>query len=130
MGRLVASRWTGDNTAKQTEEVDDAKDRDHAEHEGMPGGTHDEAYDGYASETDNENERYDHDNDDVEDEIDDDFREDDHDDSSSSYISDSENELDLSGLQHFLHLNTLYLLFYLLDASRFDICLLLELTTF
>ncbi|KAB1227720.1 Glucosidase 2 subunit beta [Morella rubra] len=98
LGRLVASRWTGDNTAKQTEEVDDAKDRDHAEHEEMPGGTHDEEYDGYASETDNENERYDHDNDDVEDEIDDDFREDDHDDSSSSYISDSENELDLSDI--------------------------------
>ena len=102
MGRLVASRWTGENTAKQTEEVDATKDNDHEE---MPGGTHGEESDGYASETDNDNGRYDDDNDDVEDEVDEDLAEedhDDHDDSSSSYNSDSEIESDLSGLQQFV----------------------------
>ncbi|XP_059430441.1 glucosidase 2 subunit beta [Corylus avellana] len=95
LGRLVASRWTGENTAKQTEEVDATKDNDHEE---MPGGTHGEESDGYASETDNDNGRYDDDNDDVEDEVDEDFREEDHDESSSSYNFDSEIESDLSDI--------------------------------
>ncbi len=63
----------------------------------MPKSTHDEEYDGYASETDDDNHRYD-DDDDIEDEVDEDFREEDHDDS-SSYKSDSETEPVLSGLQ-------------------------------
>lgn len=100
LGRLVASRWTGENTGKQTEEVDATKDNDHQEHEEMPRGTHGEESDGYASETDNENERYDDDdNDDVEEEIDEDFREEDHNDPSSSYKSDSEIESDLSDIE-------------------------------
>jgi protein kinase C substrate 80K-H len=99
LGRLVASRWTGENTAKQTEEVDATKDNEHEEHEELPRGTHGEESDGYASETDNDSERYDDDNDDVEDDVDEDFRDEDHDDPSSSYKSDSEIESDLSGLQ-------------------------------
>ncbi|KAG2675308.1 hypothetical protein I3843_13G156400 [Carya illinoinensis] len=97
LGRLVASRWTGENTAKQAEQVDAAKGDDHEEHEEMPRGTHDEEDDGYASETDNDNQKYDDDNDDMEDEVDEDFRVD-HDDSSSSYKSDSDTELDLSDI--------------------------------
>ncbi|GMY16081.1 glucosidase 2 subunit beta [Fagus crenata] len=96
LGRLVASRWTGENSAKQTEEVDAAKDKDHEAHEEMPKSTHDEEYDGYASETDDDNHRYD-DDDDIEDEVDEDFREEDHDDS-SSYKSDSETEPVLSDI--------------------------------
>lgn len=102
MGRLVASRWTGENTARQVEQVDTAKGDDHEVHEEMPRGTHNEEDDGYASETDNDNQKYDDDNDDMDDGVDEDFREEDHDDSSSSYKSDSDTELDLSGMQQFV----------------------------
>ncbi|KAL5563790.1 hypothetical protein UlMin_033537 [Ulmus minor] len=98
LGRLVASRWTGENTEKQTVDADTDADKDnikdHEDHEEMP--KDDEEYDGYASETDDEQKYDDHDP--VEDEIDDDFREDDHDGSSSSYKYDSDTESDLSDI--------------------------------
>ena len=99
LGRLVASRWTGENTEKQTEEVDAAKDKDHGGHEEIPEATHDEEDDGYASETDDDNQRYE--DEDMEDEVDEDFREEDHYDS-GSYKSESDTEPDLSGLQQFV----------------------------
>lgn len=93
LGRLVASRWTGENTGQQTGEVDAVKDDDHDQ---MPNDAHDEESDGYASETDDDNQKYD-DNDDIEDSIDEDFGED-HDDSSSSYKADSDDESDSSDI--------------------------------
>ncbi|KAM3693146.1 hypothetical protein ACJW31_08G144300 [Castanea mollissima] len=95
LGRLVASRWTGENTEKQTEEVDAANDKDHGGHEEMHKATHDEEDDGYASETDDDNQRYE--DEDMEDEVDEDFREEDHYDS-GSYKSDSDAEPDLSDI--------------------------------
>lgn len=95
LGRLVASRWTGENTEKQTEEVDAAKDKDHGGHEEIPEATHDEEDDGYASETDDDNQRYE--DEDIEDEVDEDFREEDHYDS-GSYKSDLDTEPDLSDI--------------------------------
>ncbi|XP_065634701.1 glucosidase 2 subunit beta-like [Quercus suber] len=95
LGRLVASRWTGENTEKQTEEVDASKDKDHGGHEETPEATHDEEDDGYASETDDDNQRYE--DDDMEDEVDEEFREEDHYDS-GSYKSDSDTEPDLSDI--------------------------------
>ncbi|KAJ6430779.1 hypothetical protein OIU84_018320 [Salix udensis] len=50
LGRLVASRWTG-NHEKQTEGVSDKKENDHEDSEEMAQDTHDQEYDGYASET-------------------------------------------------------------------------------
>lgn len=96
LGRLVASRWTG-NSEKKNEEVDGTKDNDH---EVMPQDTHEEEYDGYASETDDDTGKYD--DADIEDDIDETYEEDVHDDASPSYKSDSDDELDLSGLQLFV----------------------------
>lgn len=96
LGRLVASRWTGENTGQHTEEVDAVKHDHHESHEETPEDTHAEEYDGYASETDDDSQRYD--NDDMEDPVDEDFGEDDHYDSSPPYKSDTEDESDFSGL--------------------------------
>ncbi|XP_057953342.1 glucosidase 2 subunit beta [Malania oleifera] len=94
LGRLVASRWTGENSERQTTENDAVKDSAHEGLEESQDSTHDEEYDGYASETDDDHHSYD--DDDVEDQIDD-FVED-HDDSSSSYKSDLENDTDSSDI--------------------------------
>ncbi|KAL8170892.1 hypothetical protein V2J09_022696 [Rumex salicifolius] len=88
LGRLVASRWTGENAGEKTRESDTSKDDD------SPGDIPKdiEEYDGYTSDTYDDDERYDdHDSGDT---INDDFTED-HDDSSSSYKSDSEDETNL-----------------------------------
>ncbi|KAK7251950.1 hypothetical protein RIF29_35579 [Crotalaria pallida] len=92
LGRLVASRWTGGNTEKQSPEADAALDSE--DHEDTPKETNIEEHDNdiYASETDDDSHKYESD------EIDDDFREDEHDDHSSSYKSDTDTEPDLSGL--------------------------------
>ncbi|XP_062076357.1 glucosidase 2 subunit beta [Humulus lupulus] len=98
LGRLVASRWTGENTGKQTEDSDAEKDNNHEadeNNEEMPrDSTHDEEDNGYASETDDEHHKYDDSN--IEDEVDDDIREEDPEDSSSSYKYDSDIDSDLS----------------------------------
>ncbi|XP_019424219.1 PREDICTED: glucosidase 2 subunit beta-like isoform X1 [Lupinus angustifolius] len=88
LGRLVASRWTGENTDKQSAEADTTSDNEDLED--IPDETHNVEHDGYASDTDNDSSKYE------EDEIDEDFREDEHDDHSSSYKSDTETEPDLS----------------------------------
>ncbi|KAG4906388.1 hypothetical protein AAZX31_20G022500 [Glycine max] len=95
LGRLVASRWTGENTDKPSAVPDTTLDNEDRED---PKGRNNEEYEGYASETDDDNNKYDDDSHkyDDEDEVDDEYREDEHDDLSSSYKSDSDNEPDLS----------------------------------
>ncbi|KAI9400554.1 hypothetical protein POPTR_001G001700v4 [Populus trichocarpa] len=94
LGRLVGSRWTG-NSEKQTEEVRDTKDNDHGDHEEMAHDTHDEKYDGYASETADETGK----DDDVdgEDDVDETYEEEVHDDvDDAPYKSDSDDEVEFS----------------------------------
>ncbi|XP_061981908.1 glucosidase 2 subunit beta-like isoform X3 [Populus nigra] len=95
LGRLVASRWTG-NPEKETEGVSDTMDNDHEDNEKMAQDTHDEEYDGYASETDDDTGKYD--DPDVEDDIDETYEEDVHDDATASYKSDAEDEVEFSVL--------------------------------
>ncbi|PSR90279.1 Glucosidase 2 subunit beta like [Actinidia chinensis var. chinensis] len=92
LGRLVASRWTGENTGEQTREVDAVKD-DKPEISKAPTDAHDEEYEGYDSE--DESQRY-NDDDDEEEERTEDFGQENHDDFSSSYKSVSDDELNLS----------------------------------
>jgi len=103
LGRLVASRWTGEKTDAQSAETDTKLDNE--DHEDLPKETKKDEYEGYASETDDESNRYDDDSHkyDDEDDVDEEYQEDEHDDSSSSYKSDSDNEPDLSGLLSILH---------------------------
>ncbi|XP_009339210.2 glucosidase 2 subunit beta isoform X2 [Pyrus x bretschneideri] len=82
LGRRVASRWTGEDTTKEGEEVDAVKEDTHEE------------YDGYASETDDDNQKYD--DEDVEEAADNDFGEEDHGDSDSSYKYESDTDSDFS----------------------------------
>ncbi|KAI5596396.1 hypothetical protein POPTR_003G223000v4 [Populus trichocarpa] len=93
LGRLVASRWTG-NPEKETEGVSDTMDNDHEDNEKMAQDTHDEEYDGYASETDDDTGKYD--DPDVEDDIDETYEDDVHDDATASYKSDAEDEVEFS----------------------------------
>ncbi|KAF2305202.1 hypothetical protein GH714_003014 [Hevea brasiliensis] len=96
LGRLVASRWTGDsgretegveNSERQIQGVDVAKDNNN---EDMTPDVRDKEYDGYASKTDDEIGKYD----DVttEDDIDGTYEEDAHDHAGLSYKSDPEDE--------------------------------------
>ncbi|KAJ4959441.1 hypothetical protein NE237_026552 [Protea cynaroides] len=97
LGRLIASRWTGENTAEQSKESDAAKEEDHEGAEAYLESKHGEEYDGYDSETDDESQKYD---DDMENEKtdDDELGNEDHDDSSASYRSDSEDQTDFSDI--------------------------------
>lgn len=92
MGRLVASRWTGEDVGKKSAGADTTLDNE--DREDVPEATNNEEDDAYASDTDDDNHKYD------EDGNDDQFREDEHDDLSSSYKSDADadTEPDLSGL--------------------------------
>ncbi|XP_057757444.1 glucosidase 2 subunit beta isoform X1 [Arachis stenosperma] len=91
LGQLVASRWTGQKGGKQSGEAEDAKKTE--EQEDLTSESNNGEYEGYASETDDDSNRYD-----GEDETEDDFREDERDDVSSSYKPDTdfEGEPDLS----------------------------------
>ncbi|XVF19148.1 hypothetical protein REPUB_Repub11eG0084100 [Reevesia pubescens] len=95
LGRLVASRWTGESTENQG----GTKDNDDDRHEEMPQDTHDAQYDGYASETDEDDGKYDdngrYDDDDIDDELEEGYEKENHDDS-TSYKSDLDDEPDLS----------------------------------
>ncbi|XP_074279897.1 glucosidase 2 subunit beta [Silene latifolia] len=104
LGRLVASRWTGEKADHETGVTDDVKDID-AE---IPKDVREEDYDGYASEFDEVDHKYDesdsvdhkYDDDDVDDHLDDDdHTADDHVDS-SSYKSDSDDESDITELSN------------------------------
>ncbi|WCJ28785.1 Glucosidase 2 subunit beta [Euphorbia peplus] len=98
LGRLVASRWTG-NSEKQTDEVDAKKDdyhEDHEYHEENLPETHDDDDEGYSSETDDDSGKYADADADVEDDIDDTYQDDAHHDASSSYKPDSDDDFDFS----------------------------------
>ncbi|KAJ7980599.1 Glucosidase 2 subunit beta [Quillaja saponaria] len=88
LGRLVASRWTGETPEKQNGEADLAIEKGNKGYVQQPKDTHHEDHDSYASETDDDSQRFD--DEDIEDEIDEDFREEDLDESNSSYISDTD----------------------------------------
>lgn len=93
LGRLVASRWTG--------EVDAGKDDKHEISEDAPSDAHDEEYEGYDSESEDDSQKYNEDDDEEEEEEDhvEDFEEEKHDDFSSPDKSTSDDELDVPGLQ-------------------------------
>ncbi|XP_047318041.1 glucosidase 2 subunit beta-like [Impatiens glandulifera] len=84
LGRLVASRWTGENSGEQNGEFDDAKNDNHELFEEEHNNAHVEEHEGYDSETDSDSHKY---NDGEEE--DHDFGVE-HDDSFSSYKSDDE----------------------------------------
>ncbi|GMP92189.1 hypothetical protein CsSME_00042518 [Camellia sinensis var. sinensis] len=96
LGRLVASRWTGENTGQQTREVDAVKDDKPEISEEAPKDVHDEEYRGYDSETEDDSQKYD--DDDGEDDPVEDFGDENHDDFGSSYKSVSDDDLDLSDI--------------------------------
>lgn len=113
LGRLVASRWTGENTEKESKE-DGAEDKAHEVHEEVPDSTHDGEDDGYATDTDDDTERYDGAgkyDDHVDNDLDESYEDEDHDDTSSSYKSDTDDDLDLSGLK-FLSLLILFVIHF------------------
>ncbi|KAI3461917.1 hypothetical protein Pfo_018580 [Paulownia fortunei] len=94
LGRLVASRWTGEKTEQHKEEFDASINKDHQNPDETPNETNDEEDNGYVSEDDEH--RYD-DDDDSEDQVDD-FGGEDHYDSSSSQRPESDDESDLSDI--------------------------------
>lgn len=106
LGRLVASRWTGDKTDHNPGDSDDVKDIDHAEETSdVNKDVNEDDYDD-ASEFDEEDDhKYDENysgdrsytDNDGDDHMDDDFTADDHEDS-SSYKSDSDDESGQSGM--------------------------------
>lgn len=116
LGRLVASRWTGENTGQHIEEGDAVKHDNHESHEEAPDDAQTEEYDGYGSETDDDSHKYD--NDDMEDPVDEEFGEEDHYDSSPPYKSDAEDESDYSGLSLFQSLSSVV---YISDVTQADI---------
>ena len=93
LGRLVASRWTGEKTDQKTGDADDAKESSGAED--TPKNEQEDDYEGYASEFDEPDPRYD--DPDSDDHVNDDFADEDHGDS-ASYKSDSDDESADSGL--------------------------------
>ncbi|KAK4492229.1 hypothetical protein RD792_003029 [Penstemon davidsonii] len=92
LGRLVASRWTGEKTEQETPEEDASVDEGHQNLDETPKETNDEEYNGYDSEEDEHNSE---DDDNEESQVDD-FEREDHYDSSSSHKHESDDELDLS----------------------------------
>lgn len=101
LGRLVASRWTGENSEKVSKE-DDAKEKAYEVHEEMPDSTHDDEDDGYAPDSDDDTERYDDAgkyDDHADTDLDESYEDTDHDDTSSSDKSDTDDDLDLAGLK-------------------------------
>lgn len=94
LGRLVASRWTGENTGHQDNGSDDAKDVEQEPKPEVPKDSQDDDHNGHISETDEDGHRY------SDEETDDDtYGEHEYDDPSDSYDSDVEDEADFLGLQ-------------------------------
>ncbi|XP_058199445.1 glucosidase 2 subunit beta [Rhododendron vialii] len=88
LGRLVASRWTG--------EVDAGNDDKHEISEDAPSDAHDEEYEGYDSESEDDSQKYNEDDEEEEEEDHvEDFEEEKHDDFSSLDKSTSDGELDV-----------------------------------
>ncbi|KAI3894705.1 hypothetical protein MKX03_031635 [Papaver bracteatum] len=95
LGRLVASRWTGENSGEKNKEVDDAKKEEKIGKSETQENEPNEDDDGYNSSEDNY--KYDEDSPEEED-IDDDFEEDDRHNADASYKSDSEDQTDYSDI--------------------------------
>ncbi|XP_058107684.1 glucosidase 2 subunit beta-like isoform X1 [Magnolia sinica] len=88
LGRLVASRWTGENAGQKTNEFGDAKEEEHEGSSQIPDDTQDEDYDRYTSEDEDDRKNaYDEteDND-----VDDEDEEGEHEDPHPSYDTDVE----------------------------------------
>ncbi|KAL1540922.1 glucosidase 2 subunit beta-like [Salvia divinorum] len=96
LGRLVASRWTGEKTEQHKEEIDTSQNQDHQYPNETPNESNYEDDAGYASEEDEHN-RYDDDDADSEDQVDD-FDGANQYDSSSSPRLESDDELDYSDI--------------------------------
>ncbi|XP_010536811.1 PREDICTED: glucosidase 2 subunit beta-like [Tarenaya hassleriana] len=95
LGRLVASRWTGEKSDKKSEAVDSAKADDRESHEHVSS-SHEED-DGFVSDADDDSGNDDkYRNHDSEDDAYEEEYHHDHDDSSSSYKSDVDNDLNLA----------------------------------
>ncbi|XP_052190739.1 glucosidase 2 subunit beta [Diospyros lotus] len=94
LGRLVASRWTGESTGQQSRDVDAVKDNLESSEETLENAHHEE-YEGYDSEMDEDYQKY---MDDQEDDDNMDESVEDNDDTSSSYKYMSDDELDLSDI--------------------------------
>ncbi|KAL0369964.1 UNVERIFIED_CONTAM: Glucosidase 2 subunit beta [Sesamum angustifolium] len=92
LGRLVASRWTGEKTEQPKEDIDASPSKDHTIPDETPDGTNYEDDNGYDTEDDEHT--YDDDVDDSESKVDD-FGGEDHYDSSSSTKPESDDESDL-----------------------------------
>ncbi|KAL0886911.1 hypothetical protein Bca101_010894 [Brassica carinata] len=94
LGRLVASRWTGEGSDKPSEADESPKADDHENHEHTPTSPHEVEDDGFVSdgdeETGDDGKYSDHEPED------DSYEEEYRHDSSSSYKSDAEDDLDLS----------------------------------
>lgn len=94
LGRIVGSRWTGKKSEQEeTVEIDSAGDLEN--HGEQVKNAHDEGYNSY--ESDNEDEQPTYDDDDTEDQVED-FVDEDHDASSSSYSHEFDDDTDFSGL--------------------------------
>lgn len=87
LGRLVASRWTGEKSDQKTGDADDTKEINGAEE--TPKNEQEDDYEGYESEFDEPDHRYD--DPDSDNHVKDDFADEDHGDS-ASYKSDSDDE--------------------------------------
>lgn len=92
LGRLVASRWTGENTGQQTNELDNAKEEEDDDSSETPEAAQNDDYDGYSSATDEDDRKY------ANDEMEEHNMDDEHGDRDNSYNSDVEDEKDYSGL--------------------------------
>ena len=98
LGRLVASRWTGEKANHKPEGSDDIKNIDHPDETSKD--RNEEDYDGYASEFNEDDHKYednDANNHNYDDHSDDEYTPEDHEDS-SSYRSDSDDESVHSGM--------------------------------
>ncbi|XP_042014977.1 glucosidase 2 subunit beta-like [Salvia splendens] len=96
LGRLVASRWTGEKTEQHKEEIDTSQNQDHQYPNETPNESNYEDDTGYGSEEDEYN-RYDDDDADSDDQVDD-FDGANQYDSSSSQRHESDDELDFSDI--------------------------------
>ncbi|KAJ8635151.1 hypothetical protein MRB53_009418 [Persea americana] len=88
LGRLVASRWTGENAGQQTKELDNAKEEEDDGSSEIPEAAENDGYDGYSSATDEDDRKYDND------EMEEHNMDDEHDDRDNSYNSDVEDYSD------------------------------------
>lgn len=99
LGRLVASRWTGEDAGQKSKDIDDAKLEEHETSQSAEGSTHEEDNEGYGSETDEDTHKYEdskYDEDAMDDDVEEEYSEENHDDSSAPYNPDSYDQVDSS----------------------------------